>query len=288
MPAASIRRGPSDQLLPNILAVEGNRSTDLGSLLHYCEQDYPEFQLIRCQRSDDPAIGLVRKPRKVKRGRLLVCQRQVQSCWARWRNAARRPTRNLLVNDSDILVAPDYLRRVIVPLADSAIGMVTCLYVASRVPTLGSRLSLGSALILFRRAERDSLRRSAFRAGLDTGLPASDLLAIGGFEAMVITLRMITSSGVVSSRSEARRAQEVVVDTLSLHIRLDNSSITSCMGPQRQGAPWGTSACFNLWFATALLTLLAARGRRAWALLLTVAARLVVGLTTALEVLGDR
>ena len=37
----------------------------------------------------------------------------------------------LLVNDSDIYVTPEYLRRVAAPLAESRIGLVTCLYRAT-------------------------------------------------------------------------------------------------------------------------------------------------------------
>jgi len=55
---------------------------------------------------------------------------------------------HLLVNDSDIRVAPGYLRRVIAPLADQKTGLVTCLYRGVAAPTLGSHLeSLASAQI---------------------------------------------------------------------------------------------------------------------------------------------
>src|ERR1035438_7713259 len=46
----------------------------------------------------------------------------------------------LLVNDSDIRVAPDYLQRVVTPLADPQLGLVTCLYRAEPARTMGSRL----------------------------------------------------------------------------------------------------------------------------------------------------
>ena len=53
---------------------------------------------------------------------------------------------HLLVNDSDIRVEHDYLRRVMTPLANEHehVGMVTCLYRGVAAPTLGSKLeSLG-------------------------------------------------------------------------------------------------------------------------------------------------
>src|SRR5208282_4363470 len=46
----------------------------------------------------------------------------------------------LLVNDSDVRVPSDYLRKVIAPFADASVGLVTCLYRGCAAPTLGSRL----------------------------------------------------------------------------------------------------------------------------------------------------
>src|SRR5215467_148407 len=51
---------------------------------------------------------------------------------------------HILVNDSDIRVEPDYLQRIVAPLTDRKVGMVTCLYRGIAARTLGSRLeSLG-------------------------------------------------------------------------------------------------------------------------------------------------
>src|SRR5207244_1187975 len=48
--------------------------------------------------------------------------------------------RCLLVNDGDIRVRPDYLRRVMAPFAGDRVGMVTCLYHGIAASTLGSKL----------------------------------------------------------------------------------------------------------------------------------------------------
>ena len=46
----------------------------------------------------------------------------------------------ILVNDSDIRVQPDYLRRVTAPLLDPKIGLVTCLYRGVRQSALWDRV----------------------------------------------------------------------------------------------------------------------------------------------------
>src|SRR5438094_7951351 len=96
----------------------------------------------------------------------------------------------LMVNDSDIRVPPDYLRKVITPLADASVGLVTCLYrgTASPVasPTLGSRLE---ALRISTDFVPGVLSASFLEKGLHFGCGSTlafrrrDLEAIGDFEA---------------------------------------------------------------------------------------------------------
>jgi len=94
---------------------------------------------------------------------------------------------HLIVNDSDIKVAPDYLRRVLAPFADPQVGMVTCLYRGIAGRTFGSRLeSIGiatdfSAGVLAARVLQDV----KFGLGSTLALRRSDLQQIGGFESLV-------------------------------------------------------------------------------------------------------
>jgi ceramide glucosyltransferase len=94
----------------------------------------------------------------------------------------------VLVNDSDIRVQPDYLRRVTAPLADSQVGLVTCLYRGVPGRTLGSRLeSLGistdfSAGVLAARTLEGGIH---FGLGSTLAFRRSDLASMGGFEALV-------------------------------------------------------------------------------------------------------
>ena len=95
---------------------------------------------------------------------------------------------HLIVNDSDIRVEPDYLRRVMAPLGDDGVGMVTCLYRGVAAPTLGSRLeSLGISAdfcpgVLVARQLEGELH---FGLGSTLAFRRADLERIGGFKSIV-------------------------------------------------------------------------------------------------------
>lgn len=91
----------------------------------------------------------------------------------------------LLVNDGDILVPPDYLNRVIGPLGDARVGLVTCLYrarassIASKAEALGIATEFAPSVLVAR-----LLSASGFALGATMAFRASDLNAIGGFAAL--------------------------------------------------------------------------------------------------------
>src|SRR5271169_627870 len=101
----------------------------------HCLLDYPEYEIIfGVHGPGDPAVALVERLRKEfpdRRIELVVCPRDLGtnrkvSDLIQMLPAARHDY--LLVNDGDIRVPPDYLRRIMAPLADSAVGLVTSLY----------------------------------------------------------------------------------------------------------------------------------------------------------------
>jgi ceramide glucosyltransferase len=121
------------------------------SLRSHCLLDYPEYEIIfGVNSSDDPAVASVEQLRREFPEhpiQLVVCpevlggNRKVSSLIQMLPHAR---CEHLLVNDSDIRVEVDYLRRVVAPLQDSSVGIVTCLYRGIAGGTLGSRLeSLG-------------------------------------------------------------------------------------------------------------------------------------------------
>jgi ceramide glucosyltransferase len=165
------------------------------SFRSHCLQDYPRYEIIfGVSDPNDAAVKAVERLRQEFPDRaidLVVCSETLGtntkvSNLAQMMRAARYD--HLIVSDSDIRVAPDYLRKVLAPLANENIGMVTCLYrgIASR--TLGSRLeSLGistdfSAGVLVARAIEGGVR---FALGSTMAFRRRDLEAIGGFETFV-------------------------------------------------------------------------------------------------------
>src|SRR5215472_7431323 len=117
------------------------------SFRSHCTQDYPEYEIIfGVSEADDPAVEAVQ--------RLIHefphCSIQLVVCPQVLGN--NRKTSNLvqmlpqakyehiLINDSDIYVTPDYLRRVMTPFAQPQVGMVTCPYRGIAAETLGSKL----------------------------------------------------------------------------------------------------------------------------------------------------
>jgi ceramide glucosyltransferase len=161
------------------------------SFRSHCLQDYPEYELIfGVSDAEDPAAAMVRRLQSEFPGhsiRLEICPKEMGAnrkvgVLAQLAPLARYE--HFLVNDSDILVPPDYLRRVMAHFADEGVGMVTCLYRGIPESTLGSRLeALGistdfSASVLAARV----LQGIRFGLGSTLAFPRRALDAIGGFE----------------------------------------------------------------------------------------------------------
>jgi len=269
----------------------------------HCEQDYPEFELIfGVSDPNDPAIALVlRLQEKYPRRKidLLVCPRDLGNnrklgTLAQMLPSARHEV--LLLNDSDIRVPPDYLRRVIAPLAESTVGLVTCLYRGIPRPTVGSRLeALGISTDFVPGVLSARLIEGGLHFGLGSTLAfrRSDLQAIGGFEAFVDYLADDYEIGNRIARLGKRiELSEVVVETF-----LPAYSFREYVDHQlrwarsvRAARSWGYAGLI-LTFGLPWATLALLAGREAlwawWLFVVTVAARTSVGLTAAVAGLDD-
>ncbi len=299
-------QAPAPQFLPPVSILKPLKGTDpqiYESFRSHCLQDYPEYEIIfGVSDADDPAVASVRQLQQEFPGhviRLVVCPHALGanmkvSSLEQMLPSARYE--HLIVNDSDIRVETDYLRRVIAPLADSRVGMVTCLYRGVAAPTLGSRLeSLGISVdfgagVLVARKLEGSLH---FALGSTLAFRRADLARIGGFKPMVDYLaddyelgRRIAGLGLLVQLSDV--AVETHLPAYSFH-GFWSHQLRWARGVRdsRPGGYVGLAATFGLFWA--FLALISAQAAPwAWAILaLVVILRLTVALAVGRSVLHD-
>jgi ceramide glucosyltransferase len=267
------------------------------SFCSHCDQNYPDFQLIfGVSDPADPAIEVVRKLQASYPNRtieLIVCNRVLGtnikvSNLAQMLPSARHEL--LLVNDSDIRVPADYLRKVIPPLADDSVGLVTCLYRGVAAPTLGScleALSISTDFVPGVLSARFLEKGLHFGLGSTLAFRRGDLEAMGGFEVLLDYLaddyelgRRIAAAGKRIELSVATVTTFLPAYTMRQFFRHQLRWSRTIRDARR----WGyTGLLFTFGLPWALAALLAAQGARwAWLLLaLTLVARLAVGFVAA-------
>ena len=184
--------------LPAVSILKPLKGTDpdiYESFRSHCLQDYPEYEIIfGVSDPDDPAVASVKQLQQEfpDHAIRLVVSPNILGANVKVSNLEQMLTaarfEHLIVNDSDIRVERDYLRRVIAPLADERVGMVTCLYRGIAASTLGSKLeSLGISTdfcpgVLVARELEGGLR---FGLGSTLAFRRADLDRIGGFRSIV-------------------------------------------------------------------------------------------------------
>lgn len=161
----------------------------------HCLLEYPEYEvLFGVQDLNDPAVQLVERLREEfpgKNVRVIYCPATLGhngkvSNLVQVLGDARYE--HVIINDSDIVVSRDYLMRVIAPLAQPDIGMVTSLYRGIPGNTLWSRLeAVGLSTdfaggVLIARAMEGGI---AFALGATIATTKSVLRETGGLEQLV-------------------------------------------------------------------------------------------------------
>ncbi|MGC2648581.1 MAG: glycosyltransferase, partial [Candidatus Sulfotelmatobacter sp.] len=215
------------QALPPVSILKPLKGTDpeiYECFRSHCLQQYPEYEIIfGVSDANDPAIESVKSlqlefpDRRIQ----LVVSPKILGANVKVSNLAQMLPEaryeHLIVNDSDIRVEPDYLRRVIAPLSDSRVGMVTCLYRGVAARTLGSRLeALGistdfCAGVLAARQLENGIR---FGLGSTLAFRRGELERIGGFASIVHHLADDYELGKrIADLGLAVKLSDVVVET---------------------------------------------------------------------------
>ncbi len=303
---ASIPGAPDGTPLP-VSILKPLKATDpemYESLRSHCLQNYPEYEILFGVKGvDDPAAEVVARLKAEfpqRPIRLVICPENLGANTKVSNLAQMLPGAQyelLLVNDSDIRVETDYLRRIMAPLGDPKVGMVTCLYRGVPAGTLGSRLeSMGistdfSAGVLVARQVEGGIR---FGLGSTLAFRRHDLEAIGGFRAIVDYLADDYEVG----RRMAARGLEVKLSETVVETFLPPYSVREFLLHQLRWAravrcsrPWGylgLGLTFGL--SWGLLTLFFAHAAMwAWTVLAaTLTLRVIVAVEVGWMVIQDR
>ncbi|HXF12819.1 MAG TPA: bacteriohopanetetrol glucosamine biosynthesis glycosyltransferase HpnI [Terriglobales bacterium] len=274
------------------------------SFRSHCVQDYPSYEILfGVTDANDPGAALVESlkqefPRQSIR--LVLCEKNLGangkvSSLVQLAAAAKFDT--LLVNDSDIRVAPDYLRTVITELQLPNTALVTCLYrgipantLASRLESLGISTDFVPGVLAAEQVERGL----HFGLGSTLAFRRKELEAIGGFESIVDYLADDYELG----KRIADRGLKVVLSNAVVETFLPAYSFAGFLMHQlrwartirvsRPGGYAGLLLTYTLPWA--LLCLVLARGATwAWALLgVAVMLRITMAWATAVSAVNDK
>ncbi|WP_045459091.1 bacteriohopanetetrol glucosamine biosynthesis glycosyltransferase HpnI [Caballeronia cordobensis] len=196
---ATIRRSDSETRTGALEAVSvlkplcGAEPQLYANLETFCTQTHPSFQLVfGVASAADPAVRIVRQLARAypECDMQLVIDSTVHGSNRKVSNlinlASCAKHDVIVIADSDIAVGPDYLARVIAPLADEGVGVVTCLYRGRRVdgfwPAVGALFIDEWFAPSVHMANAGGYGRFGF--GATIALTRETLVKIGGFEAI--------------------------------------------------------------------------------------------------------
>jgi ceramide glucosyltransferase len=254
------------------------------SLRSHCIQGYPNYEIIfGVSNPDEPVVRLVEQLKtefpEIPIG-LVVCSRLSGMNFKVSNILQMLPMARheyLVINDSDIAVPSDYLRRVVAPLENADVGMVTCLYRGMPGDSIGSKLeALGISAdftpgVLCANQLWNGLR---FAMGSTLAFHRRTLNVIGGFEALADYLADDYELG---RRTSEAGFQVELADCVVEHY-LPDYSLAAFFEHQlrwartiRSSRPEGYAGLiFTYAIPWSFFSLLVTRGARwAWVLLLT-------------------
>ena len=159
----------------------------------FCNQNYPEYEILFCVNEiDDPAVSVIER---VKRE---FPQRKIEIFAGAEQIGANRKVNNLALltkkaqhellvqSDGDVRVGPEYLREVVAPFADTGVGVVSCFYRGVAEKNFWAELeAIGAASDFFAGALVANLPGEVtFALGASVATTKTWLAKIGGYEAL--------------------------------------------------------------------------------------------------------
>ena len=189
-PSADFARPPMSILKP----VRGLDRGAYENFASFCRQDYPEYEILfAATEESDPAIPVIRQlmrdfPDRSIRLFVGAERKGANDKVAKLCRLVREARHSLLViTDSDVRVAPDYLPDIAALFADPRVGAVTALYRALEAPSFGAALDAVSASASFASSAliARALEGLKFTMGSTMATTRERLAEIGGFEALL-------------------------------------------------------------------------------------------------------
>lgn len=164
-----------------------------------CRQSYPEYEILFCVTDEnDPAVPVIRQlihdfsgGDNLKRTIRLICGAETLGVSDKVNKLCRmvREARHeiVVISDSDVRVAPEYLRAIARPFSDPKVGVVTCLYrgltdgsLASDLEALGNSTDFAPSVLA-----AATIGEVNFALGATMATTKRHLAEIGGFESLV-------------------------------------------------------------------------------------------------------
>ena len=183
---------PASDITPGVSILKPLKGLDRGAyenFASFCRQDYPQYEILfAVSDEDDPAVPEVRRLMRdfPERSIRLVVGGETKGTnnkvgkLCRLAEEARYPL--LIITDSDVRVAPDYLRKVAAQFGDPNVGAVTALYRAIEAPSFGAIMdTMGSLSFSGSALAARSLEGLKFTMGSTAAIPRERLAVIGGF-----------------------------------------------------------------------------------------------------------
>ena len=191
--AASATPAASLPLVTIFKPVHGMEEQLAANLESFFQQDYPDYEVIFGARdADNPAVKIAEEIR----ARYPQVPSRVVLCGPpAWPNAkvfsldkmiAASSRSYFIISDSDVQVAPDFLRNTIPPLLDPKVGLVTCMYRGipaadfwSGLEALGLSVEMSSGVMV-----ADMMEGMRFALGPAMAVRRDAIDAIGGIAAV--------------------------------------------------------------------------------------------------------
>lgn len=181
---------------PPVSILKPVRGVDFGSYENFssfCRQNYGNYEILFCvNEMTDPAVPVI------ERVIAEFPEHRIRILWGAPQLGTNRKVNNLALltkeaqheflvqSDGDVRVGPDYVRELIAPLADAAVGVVSCFYRGIAQPNLAAEIeAVGAASDFFAGAlVADWMEGVTFALGASVATTKTWLGRIGGYEAI--------------------------------------------------------------------------------------------------------